>query len=482
MSSSAGVSGPVSVWNPRYKRNVYLYFIIYALLGVVTGVTNNTMENYLDLIAPNLITGMMIYSAISSIFMAWLLAEIHRFGYKQMLVWSSVISAASLLVFIFTRVFWIVAIAYVVNSTFVAMFDVVYPLMFAVETPRAKRTKFFQYIMIDNLFFQAIMTFFGGKIAVKVYSGLMHISYAAAGALSSNEESLRGLQLEKWLESYQAVIWIAVVFAAAAFFFALLMKDEKQDYQETDEERAARHEQKEKFSWKKKETWKRLFTRDVIMWFIYVNINGFGASLCLPYFPIFLSHFLHIERGAVSTIIALQTVAMFLGYFLADRLEKKFGSVGSLVLAVGCCIPLMLLMPNLGSIAHAIGISLTITTGVILFFRSGIANMASPVSGSLSMSLVPKDYRPAFSSAGTVIGLCVSFLEGLFTQYVLFTTNQGYATAYYIAAGCYVVSIVFLMLTLFKKYNRISRREAAAAAAEAAEEAKGSQEQAGASA
>ncbi|MBQ5557569.1 MAG: hypothetical protein IIT36_03115, partial [Aeriscardovia sp.] len=76
----------------------------------------------------------------------------------------------------------------------------------------------------------------------------------------------------------------------------------------------------------------------------------------------------------------------------------------------------------------------------------------------------------------TVIGLCVSFLEGLFTEYVLFTTNQGYATAYYIAAGCYVVSIVFLALTLFKKYNRVSQREAAAAVAEANEELKDRQE------
>ncbi|MBR4414280.1 MAG: hypothetical protein IKS59_03065 [Aeriscardovia sp.] len=110
-------SNPVSIWNPRYKRNVYLYMVIYGLLGFATGVTNNTLISYLDLTANKVVTGMAMYSAFSSLLLAVLLVWIKHIGYKKMLLLVSILSVLSLLVFNVTHTFWLMVLAYIIMGT-----------------------------------------------------------------------------------------------------------------------------------------------------------------------------------------------------------------------------------------------------------------------------------------------------------------------------------------------------------------------------
>lgn len=446
-------SNPVSIWNPRYKRNVYLYMVIYGLLGFATGVTNNTLISYLDLTANKVVTGMAMYSAFSSLLLAILLVWIKHIGYKKMLLLVSILSVLSLLVFNVTHTFWLMVLAYIIMGTGLSMYDCVYPLMYFVYTPQDRRTKYFTAVMMINLITQAIMTFFGGKIVVAVFAHMIHVPYATADTISADTEKMSGTILSIYEQSYKSVIWIALCFVVIAFVIALFLKEKKEDYQETVEERAIRHAQSQQF------TIKDLINRDVVCWLIFVILSAFGAALVTPYFPIFLSHYLHIARGMVSTIVSLQTLAMFIGYFFADWLEKKLGSVIAIAGAAIICIPLMLLMPNIGHIAKAISISVVMTVGIILFLRSGVANMTTPVKQAFQMYLVSKDYRPAFSSLMTILTAALGIIEGLFTEYVLFTTPQGYAIAYYIASGCYLVASVFLIVTMRKKYNRITQNQ-----------------------
>ena len=39
-------------WNPRYKRNVIIYLLIYGILGAVTGITNDAALSYHKIVAP----------------------------------------------------------------------------------------------------------------------------------------------------------------------------------------------------------------------------------------------------------------------------------------------------------------------------------------------------------------------------------------------------------------------------------------------
>lgn len=46
-----------SSWNPRYKRNVIVYLVVYGILGGVTGITNNELLSYLQIISPRIVAG-----------------------------------------------------------------------------------------------------------------------------------------------------------------------------------------------------------------------------------------------------------------------------------------------------------------------------------------------------------------------------------------------------------------------------------------
>ncbi|TBH78146.1 MFS transporter [Lactobacillus amylovorus] len=49
----------------------------------------------------------------------------------------------------------------------------------------------------------------------------------------------------------------------------------------------------------------------------------------------------------------------------------------------------------------------------------------------------------------------VGVIDGLFTEFYLFNTPNGYANAYYIATVIYVIASVLLLVLFAKKHNRI---------------------------
>ena len=61
--------------------------------------------------------------------------------------------------------------------------------------------------MITNLVTQAIVTFFGGKIVVWVFSKIMGTSYAKASILSGNQAHMKGSMLHNYITSYKSVIY-----------------------------------------------------------------------------------------------------------------------------------------------------------------------------------------------------------------------------------------------------------------------------------
>lgn len=80
-----------------------------------------------------------------------------------------------------------------------------------------------------------------------------------------------------------------------------------------------------------------------------------------------------------------------------------------------------------------------------------------PVQQEVQMILVDKDMRPAFSAVIEIALSFVGVIDGLFTEFYLLKTQQGYANAYIIAAALYIVSGIVLILVFAKKYNRILR-------------------------
>lgn len=447
MSGMPALNDPALHWESRYKRNCFVYIVIYGLLGAVTGITNNTLVSYLDLAAPKVVTGLNIYTAIGSVLMAIMLIYIHKTGYKKVLVVAPILTIATMLAMIFTENTQIIAISYALLTAGVGIYDFMYPLMYSVYVPRKIRTFMMSAVMITNLVTQAIVTFFGGKVVVWVFSKIMGIGYDKASVLSGNQAHMTGSTLHNYITSYKSVIYIAIGFTILAFICSLFLKERPSDYTETEAELAERKA-------KKAVNFKMLAQKDIVLFVTFLALIRVGAYLVTPYFPIYLNNFLHIQRGTVSTIITLQTFAMLIGYTFAPWLEKKLGSIVSISVMTLSCTPLMLLMAK----GNIFGSNVAIAIGIVLFLRSGLANASMPVQQSLQMALVPKNLRPAFSSLTTIVNAVVGIGVGLFTSLFLLKDPSGYAIAYYIAAGFYVVACI-LLLILKKKYNRIMEKE-----------------------
>lgn len=449
MSGMPALNDPSLHWEKRYKRNCFVYIIIYGLLGAVTGITNDTLTSYLDLVAPNVVTRLNIYTAIGSVLMAIMLIYIHKTGYKKVLIVAPILTIATLFAMIYSNNTELIAISYAILMAGIGIYDFMYPLMYSVYVPRKIRTFMMSAVMVTNLVTQAIVTFFGGKVVVWVFSNLMHVSYSKASVLSGDQAKMTGDTLSAYITSYKSVIYIAVAFTALAFVCSLFLKERPSDYIETEAELEERQA-------KKAVNFKLLAKKDIVLFVVFLALIRFGAYLITPYFSIYLNNYLHIQRGTVSTIITLQTFSMLIGYTFAPWLERKLGSIVSISVMTLSCVPLMFLMAR----GNMFGSGVALAIGIILFLRSGLANASMPIQQSLQMALVPKNLRPAFSSLITIVNAAMGIIVGIFTSTVLLKSPSGYATAYYIAGGFYTVACI-LLLVLKRKYNWIMKNETA---------------------
>lgn len=448
MSHLLGLDTPG--WEPRYKRNVIVYLWVYGILGGVTGITNNTLLSYLDIVAPKVVTGLNTFSAISTLLMSLTILLVHSMGYKKILLAAAPVTIIGLLGTIVTKNPMLIVVGYVISQTTIGLYDYMYPIMFSVYVPKKVRTRLFTIVMSDNLIFQTVVTFFGGKLVVWFFSLFQGLTYNQASTWSAHQDAMKSMMLANYANSYKVIIFVAIIMNVIAFLITFGFKEQPSDYKTTAAEAKAKG--KKKFNWS---SYKKLCTKPVIVFTIYIAICQAGALLITPYLPIYLNNYLHIPRGITSTINTIQTAAMFLGYFCSPFMEKKMGTVVAVAGSTIACIPLMLIM----GIGHALGTGMTLIVVVTItyFLRSGIANAAMPVQNTLQMFLVNKDLRPAFTSLTTLVIAGVGILDGFFTEFYLLKTMQGYATAYFVASGLYLVGSLILIIYLKKDYNRIDK-------------------------
>lgn len=429
-------------WDVRFKRNAWLFLLSYIIAGGATGILNDSYMSYLGIVSPDLIKGLNLYGAITSLIIAVIVIYIRRCGYKKIIIGAGGIGALFLLGTVFIKNPSIIAICYTIGIVGVAIFDWVYPLLLTSYVPKEKRVKFFSLTMGANLLAQSIIMFFNGKWVLNVFASLSGISYDKAAKLSQTPDKLSGTLLANYTNAFKYIIMIAIILCFVAVLVTFFLKEKKSDYQETPEEIAEdKKARKIDFSILKSKT--------ILLWVLYTSLISAGALLIIPYLPIYLNEFLHIDRGNVSTIMTLSSLAMFVGYAFSPWIEKKMGAITSNALATTIVIPLMLLIAN-GTI---FGGQIVLFMSIIVFLRSGIVNATNPIQQSLQISLVPKDVQPAFNSFMILAGVVVQIIVGLFTKYFLFTLPNGYSIAYYITSAFYLIASIMLYVVFNKKYN-----------------------------
>lgn len=414
-------------------------------MGAVTGITNDAALSYYSLVAPHLISALNLFEAMVSILISILILSLHSMGYRRVLLALPPLTAIFMVLTTLTTNQLVIMISFIVSSSAIGVYDLMYPLMWISYVPSKIRTKMFTVVMVVNLIAESIMMFIGGKAVVFIFSKLQSISYQTASNLSADSNAMKGTMLSNYISAYKWVIIITAVITFIAFVLALFIKDKPIDYRSTES----------KDMQQKMTTYKRLVNYKTVVWVLYLCAVQLGAGLFIQYVPIYLNNILHIPRGITSTINTLQTVAIFVGYFFAPYLAKKLGSIMTIAISTIICAPLMLVMANAKMLGT--GAALFAVVGTILFFRSGLANAAMPVQQEVQMILVDKDMRPAFSAVIEIALSVVGVIDGLFTEFYLLKTQQGYANAYIIAAALYIVSGIVLILVFAKKYNRILR-------------------------
>lgn len=433
-------------WNPRYKKNVIIYLWIYGILGAVTGITNDAALSYYKIVAPHLISGLNIFNAATAILMSLTIATVHKWGYRKILLILPPMTAIFMALTCVTTNQVLIMIAYTISWTAIGVYDLMYPLMWTSYVPGKIRTKMFSIVMIVNLITQTICTFLGGKAIVWFFGMIRHISYNDASVLSARPELMHGQTLIDYTNSYRILLLITAAVTMLAFILALFIKDVPQDYRsETEKDTESKAA--------KRAMYKKLLSKKTLMWIAYIAGVQLGARLIAVYVPIYLNNYLHIPRDVTSTINTFVQAAMLIGYFFAPFLEKKLGAIVSVAAGTLTCVPVMLLLANgrhLGS-----GMVLFVTVGILLFLRTGLANATMPIQQEVQMVIVDKDLRPAFTGVVQIAYAVVGIIDGLFTEFYLFNTQNGYANAYYIAAVIYVIASVLLLVFFAKKYNRI---------------------------
>lgn len=110
----------------------------------------------------------------------------------------------------------------------------------------------------------------------------------------------------------------------------------------------------------------------------------------------------------------------------------------------------MILMAN-GAI---FGSNVAMIVGIVLFLRSGIANVSAPIQSSLPLTFVPKNLVSAYNSLILVVNSLIGIVAGIYTRYSLLKVESGYGKAYYISGALYLIASIFLLIIFTKKYNR----------------------------
>lgn len=433
----------------RWNWNCIIFIAGFVFLGIISGVSTDTFVSFLQLKSPVVTSAFSSYLGLSILIAALVILLIPKVGYKKILLPFPLLIIVSIIAIMYLQNTFALCIFTILFLAGINVSQYVLAPMLSSYTTLENRTKVFSRALYSNMIGTAIGTLFDGKAVVFFFSKYLHISYDKANLISANPTTLTAVQQGYYFDSFKIVFWVVCVLAAAAFLLTLLLKEKKVDYHEVAKVDSNGKEVKEKFNW-------AIFkNKALVIWVVWTFLISFGAALICPYFPVFLNQFLHIDRGVVSTILALTYVASVIFMMVAPIIEKKFGSVVSISGCFFFTIPLFIIIAN----GTMFGGFIVVGMGVTMFLRSGFANACQPIQQALPMSFVKKSERAAYNAVVTIFSAGGYILGGIFTNRILFTHQSGYSTAYYITGAFYLVANLLILFVLFKKYNRYTNKK-----------------------
>jgi MFS family permease len=429
------------------KRNLICFIISYVINNLVSGILYDTYVNYLQEVAPSIATSFWSFYGYATFISALILVLVPKVGYKKLLVFCSLSCSSALFAGI-----WFDSMALFYITTLLALVGV--QLHYIMLSPYvADYSEHFgersihwytrAYYMGYVGYFLA--TYLGGTMVVKMFSLRAGITYSAAKKLTEYLVDLDASTMGSYLQGNKDVLLIVGIISLLSILPVLFIREKKQDYRKLEEEQ----KEKKPLRIRLAEYGRLLLNRYALCYLLYWTLISFAMGLFTSYYTVYLNRNLHIDKATSSLMVSISYIAIVLFMFLTPYTVKKLGQVGTICFTMLMSIPFMLII----GLGDKFGSAMIPVVGVALFVRSGLANLSSPVDSSLSMTIAPKELRPAFTSLVNVVSGLVSIVSGIFTGTILFRTQEGYRYAYFIAAALYVAATLVIGIGL-RRFNR----------------------------
>ncbi|CAM2922356.1 MFS transporter [Hathewaya histolytica] len=422
----------------RLTRNSWLFIITFFFTGALSGIAYDAMTTYAQEISASVAAGFSIYLGLGTFIAAIILLLVPKLGYKIVLGFSAIVAIGSFLLTNISNNEVLVTVAVLGVLLAISLFEATLPPYLTAYTTSKNRQKFFSRALYLNVLGMVLSTKLGGLVIVWRFGNRIGKSFNEAKALTTKIAEFTAVQKSAYLLAHKDLLLMCVALGVLCFLPILFIKQEVSDYRTVE-----KTEEKTKFDIKV------FANKYVILFLVYTIFIRLGSSLIMPYISIFLGK-LGIDRSTVSTISTLQYGAMVIFMIVSPWVVKKIGQVKTLGYFSLASVPFMLLICN----GKAFGPLMTPVVTMSFFLRSGFMNAAYPVSNSLPMEFVEKDYRPAYNSIIFVTtGVC-SILSGIFAKTFLFKLEGGYSYAYYITSVLYATAAIIILVAFTKKYNR----------------------------
>ncbi len=437
--------------NSRERWNLSMFILSYILNNLVSGVLYDTYVNYLQEVSLDIATSFWAFYGYATFISAAALLLVPKTGYKKLLMFCAVACTSALFSVIFLDWQFMLYATTLLALTGVQLHFIMLAPYVAAYTTSAGKNSIDWYTRTYYLGYVGyfLTTYLGGVFVVKMFSLRADITYKAAKDLTAYIADVSPSLKEAYIQGNEDVLLITGILAALCIVPVLLIKEDKSDYA-----MKLSDQPHQSLSEKAKDIISLLLKKDALVYLGYWTIISFAMGLFTSYYTVFLNRNLHIDKATSSLLVSISYAAIVLFMLFTPFVVKKLGTVGTICFTVIGSVPFMLIIAN----GDAFGDMMIPAVGVALFMRAGLANLGSPAESALSMSVVPASLRPAYTSLVNFLAGFVSILSGTFTGQILFVTQEGYRTAYYIAAVLYFLAAMLIFFGL-RKYNRVKAED-----------------------
>lgn len=425
----------------RIDKNALLFTLSFGVMGGIFGLINDAFRSYIRIVNSDVSKNFTIYIGIAMIILTLVIISINKFGFKKILIFLELL----IMVAFFTAI--TIPNSYILPLDIIALqlgykaFNFIIILVMVSYSSIGNRIFRFARALLLYVFIEAIVSMFDGKLVIYIFKNFLNITYAKANLLSKNVDKLSSLQLHSYLISYKIVIILGILLTIFSLSFLLFIKEKESDFRDPIQFN----------NWKEKIGTYIDFgifkDKYIIIWIIYSTLMSLDSTLIAPNLAVYLSNYLHIERGVVSTLISAKSFGEVLLLLITPFLVKKLGAIKAFSLLLLFSAPLMLLL--------TFGTSTILVIGIALFFRYGFTMATHPIQNSLELLLVKKNLR-AFLVASTVAldGIISSFV-GFYGKKVFFYSASGYQSLFMIFTVVFVISAILIYFGYRKRFKTL---------------------------